>query len=71
MIEVSPSELVTRKAFVSVFWRTLAATRRENPAVSRREVFEFLNGIYYDAYDEFLYPSYNAFRHSKEFIKRV
>ncbi len=70
MISVNPYDIVTRKAFVREFWRVLAAWRREDQTVSRRQVFDHLNGIYYDNFDEFAFPSYNAFRHSREFLGR-
>jgi hypothetical protein len=64
---VKATELVTRKGFARVFWRTLAAWRRDDQSVSRREVFDFLNGVYFAEFGEDRYPSWNAFRHSKEY----
>lgn len=60
--------IATRKGFVAEFWRLLAASRKEDPDTSRRQVFERLNDLYFATFGEDLYPSYNAFRHSKEFL---
>ncbi|MBQ1462894.1 MAG: hypothetical protein IIZ24_01750 [Candidatus Methanomethylophilus sp.] len=60
--------IATRKGFVAEFWRLLAASRKADPNTSRRKVFERLNDLYFDTFGVYLYPSYNAFRHSKEFL---
>ena len=62
--------IATRRGFVAEFWRLLAASRKEDQAISRRMVFEKLNDLYFDTFGEYLYPSYNAFRHSKEFLSK-
>lgn len=62
--------LATRRGFVEEFWRVLAASRKSDPSVSRRQVFERLNEIYHDTFGQYLYPSYNAFRHSREFLSK-
>lgn len=63
-------KIATRKGFVIEFWKMLAASRKENPTISRRMVFDRLNDIYFETFGEYLYPSYNAFRHSKEFLSQ-
>ena len=65
--KVDARRLVDRNGFVSEFWRVLQVERHINHAISRREVYEFLAGIYYVEFGVDAYPSYNAFRHSKEF----
>ena len=60
--------IATRKGFVEEFWRLLVASRKEDPSISRRMVFDRLNDLYFDTFGEYLYPTYNAFRHSKEFL---
>lgn len=70
MKSVNPYDIVTRKAFVREFWRVLAAWRREDQTVSRRQVFDYLNGIYFVEFGEDRYPSWNAFRHSREYRSR-
>lgn len=69
-IIVDARDLVTRKGFAREFWRVLAAWRREDQSTSRREVFDFLNGIYFAEFGEDRYPSWNAFRHSREYRAR-
>ena len=64
---VDARNLVDRNGFVKEFWRVLQIERRYNPNVSRREVYEWLNGVYYVEYGVDAFPSFNAFRHSKEF----
>lgn len=64
---VKARDLVDRRGFVNEFWRVLRLERHYNPSLSRREVFEFLNGVYYAEYGIDAFPSFNAFRHSKEF----
>lgn len=64
---VKARDLVDRKGFVREFWRVLREERRQDQSVSRRDVFDFLNGVYYAEYGVDAYPSFNAFRHSKEF----
>lgn len=61
------TDLVTRREFAREFWRVLAAWRRDDQSVSRRQVFDFLNGIYFMEFGEDRYPSWNAFRHSREY----
>lgn len=70
MKSVNPYDIVTRKAFAREFWRVLAAWRREDQTVSRRQVFDYLNGIYFVEFGEDRYPSWNAFRHSREYRSR-
>lgn len=62
--------IATRRGFVREFWRLLAELRKDDATMSRRQVFEGLNDLYFDTFGEYLYPSYNAFRHSKEFLSR-
>lgn len=62
--------IATRKGFVEEFWRLLAASRREDPNISRRMVFDRLNDLYFSTFGDYLFPSYNAFRHSKEFLNK-
>lgn len=64
---VKARDLVDRKSFVREFWKVLREERRHDQSVSRRDVFDFLNGIYYAEYGVDAYPTFNAFRHSKEF----
>lgn len=54
--------LVTRDGFVDTFWHELAAARRADPAASRRQVFERLNGLYEQEFGRPQFPSYEAFR---------
>ncbi|MBR4756524.1 MAG: hypothetical protein IK076_06255 [Bacteroidales bacterium] len=63
-------KIATRKGFVNEFWRLLAESRRADPSTSRRMVFERLNDLYFETFGEYLYPTYNAFRHSKEFLSK-
>ena len=42
----------------------------EDQTVSRRQVFDYLNGIYFVEFGEDRYPSWNAFRHSREYRSR-
>ena len=60
--------IATRRGFVGEFWRLLAVSRKEDPTISRRMVFDKLNDLYFETFGEYLYPTYNAFRHSKEFL---
>ena len=64
---VDARNLVSRQGFVNEFWRMLRVERRVNPDISRREVFDFLNGVHFVEFGVDAFPSYNAFRHSKEF----
>ena len=59
--------LVDRESFVSEFWRVLRLERQADPRVSRRDVFELLNNVHYAEFGVDAFPSFNAFRHSKEF----
>ncbi len=67
---INPVDLVTRSRFVATFWRVLREMRKDDPCISRREVFELLNSIYSDEFGEDAFPSYNAFRHSHEFLRQ-
>lgn len=64
---VDARNLVSREGFVKEFWRILRLERQYDPAVSRRDIFDWLNGIHYVEYGVDAFPSFNAFRHSKEF----
>lgn len=61
--------LATRKRFAATFWKELARRRRENPTVTRREVFEDLESLYEQSFDEELW-TFDTFRHSKEYKSR-
>ena len=69
-IIVDARDLVTRRGFAREFWRVRAAWRREDQTVSRRQVFDYLNGIYFVEFGEDRYPTWNAFRHSREYRSR-
>lgn len=60
--------LITRKGFVDEFWRLFNIRRRENPKVSRKEVFQEVEDDYFRWFGAHQFTSYNAFRHSKEFL---
>ena len=62
--------IATRRGFVDEFWKLLAIYRKDDPNISRREVYERLNDLYFQTFGCYLFPSYNAFRHSKEFLHR-
>jgi len=56
------SRLVTRGAFVSVFWEELRERRKTTPTVSQREVYETIDTRREEVYGEPLFPSFDAFR---------
>lgn len=64
---VKAKDLVDRRGFVREFWRLLRIERRLDQRVSRSEIYDYLNEVYYAEYGVDAYPSFNAFRHSKEF----
>lgn len=62
--------IATRKRFCRTFWRELARRRKDEPSVTRREVFEELEGSYEDIFGEILW-NWETFRHSKEFLAEL
>lgn len=59
--------IITRRGFVEEFWNELRLRRAEDPKTTRREVFESLEELYESEFGEEQFPSYDSFRHSKEF----
>lgn len=62
--------IATRRRFCQTFWRELARRRREDPSVTRREVFECLEDSYEAIFGEILW-TWEAFRHSREFLAEL
>lgn len=56
------SRLVTRGAFVAVFWEELRRRRSGNPGITQREVYEDIDAHREEVYGEPLFPSFDAFR---------
>lgn len=61
--------LVTRSGFAAEFWAELRRRRKVNQGASRRQVFEELNAMFEAEFGEPRWPSYDTFRHSREFRK--
>jgi len=59
--------MVTRDGFAKEFWAELSRRRSVKQTTSRREVFDFLNGLFMAEFGEPRFASYDTFRHSKEF----
>lgn len=62
--------IATRKRFAATFWRELARRRKEDPDISRRQVFQDLEDLFEETFGEILWD-YDCFRHSKEFKGRI
>ena len=54
--------MFTRQGFIDVFWEELQEQRKENPKVSQRAVFDYLNQKFCDIFGEFRYSCYDTFR---------
>lgn len=59
--------MVTRDGFAREFWAELSRRRAVRQTTSRREVFDYLNGLFMSEFGEPRFPSYDTFRHSREF----
>jgi hypothetical protein len=64
-IDIQIIRMFTRQGFIEVFWEELQRLRKENPKVSEREVFDIMNGRFYEVFNEFRYSSYDSFRQQK------
>lgn len=62
--------IATRKRFCRTFWKTLAVMRREDPFITRRKVFEHLEGEYEEIFGEEMW-NWETFRHSREFLSQI
>lgn len=64
------SRLVTRGAFIGVFWEELRERRKATPTVSQREVYEIIDARREEVYGEPLFPSFDAFRMYRDSLAR-
>ncbi len=61
--------MVTKDGFAKEFWAELRHRRAAKQTTSRREVYDYLNGLFMSEFGEPRFASYDTFRHSKEFKK--
>jgi hypothetical protein len=54
--------MLSREGFVEVFWEELFAQQKENPSITREEVFNRLNDKYFRALGALRYTCYDSFR---------
>jgi hypothetical protein len=54
--------MLSREGFVDVFWEELAFRQKEDPSVTREEVFSLLNEKYFKALGTYRYSCYDSFR---------
>lgn len=64
--------MVNPKGFIEEFYKELKEARKEEPAISQREVYERLEDAFWAMYECNRFPSYDAFRQflSREYRKR-
>lgn len=70
IIEEDIYRLVTRKGFEEAFWKTLRQWRAEEPKVTQRRVFEYLNDLYEETFGEPKFVSFDSFRMYRDRGKR-
>jgi len=61
-IDARVIRMLTRQGFIDLFWEELQAARKENPGVTREEVFDSMNQAYYAAIGMHRYIDYDSFR---------
>lgn len=54
---VQATDLVTLRSFTATFWRVYAAN-----TAGQQDIFYALDDIYYEAFGEHRFPSYDAYR---------
>lgn len=65
---VRPEDLVTFGGFLSAFWKEF----RSSPGVSQEDVYDRLNGVYFAAFGEDRFSSFDAFRKRRDrFYKKI
>lgn len=62
IIEEDIYRLVTREGFEETFWKTLRQWREEDPKVTQRSVFNYLNDRYEETFGEPKFVSFDSFR---------
>lgn len=56
------TDLVTFKSFLSHFWEEYRSGRFR----SQEDVFDYLDGIYFEQFGEHRFPSFDAFRKARD-----
>lgn len=59
-------QMVTRRGFVDLFWRTLTERRHQDATVTYEQVYRELNELYLQEFGEPRYRSYEAFRKDRD-----
>ena len=55
-------EMATRKGFLTVWWRRLAALRATGSAITYKELYEQMEAEYEASFSSPLWDSYDAFK---------
>ena len=61
-IDARVIRMLTRQGFIDLFWEELQSARKENPCVSREQVFESMNQAYFSAIGMYRYIDYDSFK---------
>lgn len=60
-IDARVIRMLTRQGFIDLFWEEFQEKRKENPAVTREEVFDGLNEEYLRVTGMYRYIDYDCF----------